>query len=129
MLDPLDRRCSPRWNAVKNEMVLDLTARAGNRRAKARLVNISREGALLSVDEVPPIGALWMRMESPARTDWIRVEAVRIDRPGQVAVRFPRPCDDDLLLAAMLGLDFGPTLIDGGLPQSFDDMTAAVNLI
>jgi hypothetical protein len=126
MSDRLDRRISPRWIAVPNEITLELQTRTGSRRAKARLVNISREGALLLTDEVPPAGVLWMRMESPARTDWIAAVPIRHDPSRQVAVRFHRPCEDDVLLAAMLGLDFGPTLLDGGLPRSFDDAPAVM---
>lgn len=126
MSDKLDRRISPRWIAVSNEITLEIHDRIGSRRAKARLVNISREGALLATDEVPPAGTLWIRMESPARTDWVAVVPVRQDASRQVAVRFAQPCEDDLLLAATLGLDFGPTLLDGGVPRSFDDEPAAM---
>src|SRR5262249_23752700 len=97
-----------------------------NRRAKAMLVDISRDGALLLTDEVPPAGVLWMRMESPARTDWVAAVPIRQGPSRRVAVRFPRPCEDDLLLAATLGLDFGPALLDGGLPRSCDDAPAAM---
>ena len=126
MSDRLDRRLSPRWTAVANEITLEIPTRTGNRRAKARLVDISRDGALLLTDEVPPAGVLWMRMESPARTDWVAAVPIRQGPSRRVAVRFPRPCEDDLLLAATLGLDFGPTLLDGGLPRSFDDAPAAM---
>jgi hypothetical protein len=126
MSDRLDRRVSPRWIAVPNELTLELQTRAGNHRAKARLLNISRGGALLLTDEVPPAGVLWMRMESPARTDWVAAVPIRQGPSRQVAVRFPRPCEDDLLLAATLGLDFGPILFEGGLPRSFDDAPAAM---
>jgi PilZ domain len=128
MFDRLDRRTSPRWIAVANEITLELQTRTGNQRAKARLVNISREGALLLTDDVPPAGTLWMRMESPARTDWVAAVPIRHGPSRQVAVRFLRPCEDDLLLAAMLGLDFGPTLLDGGVPRSFDDAPAVIRV-
>jgi hypothetical protein len=126
MSDRLDGRLSPRWIAVPNEITLELQAGTGSRRVKARLVNISREGALLQSDEVPPAGSLWMRMESPARTEWVAVVPVRRGPERQVAVRFSRPCEDDFLLAATLGLDFGAMILDGGLPRSFDDVPAAM---
>lgn len=126
MFNEPDRRISARWSAVPNEITLEVQDGAGSRRAKARLVDISREGALLVADEVPPAGRLWMRMESPARTDWVAVVPVRRDATRGVAVRFARPCEDDFLLAATLGLDFGPTLLDGGVPRSFDDVPAAL---
>jgi hypothetical protein len=126
MSNRLDGRTSPRWIAVPNEITLELQAGTGSRRVRARLVNISREGALLVSDEIPPAGLLWMRMESPARTEWVGALPVRRGPEGQVAVRFSRPCEDDFLLAATMGLDFGAILIDGGIPRSFDDMPAAM---
>ena len=126
MLNQIDGRISPRWSAVANDITLELQAGTGSRRVKARLVNISREGALLLSDEIPPAGLLWMRMESPARTEWVAAVPVRRGPERQVGVRFSRPCEDDFLLAATMGLDFGALIIDGGLPRSFDDVPAAM---
>src|SRR5262245_20588790 len=125
MFDRVDRRGSPRWTAVKNEATLELQTAAGARRVKVRLVDVNREGALLATDEVsPPAGLFWIRMESPARTDWVGAIPIRFEPSRQLAVRFTRPCGDDFLLAAMLGLDFGPILLPDGQPQSFDDFPA-----
>jgi PilZ domain len=126
MSDRCDRRVSPRWTAVPNESTLELHTGDGFRRVKARLVNISREGALLITDEASrPSGLLWIRMESPAKTDWVGAIPTRFDESRRLAVRFTTPCEDDFLLAGMLGLDFGPTIFDGGRPQSFDDVPAS----
>ena len=119
----LDRRASPRWVAVKNRATLEFQSGDGKQRARATLVNISRSGALIVTDEILPLrGTLWFRMESPAKTDWIGVVPVRQDKPHQIGIRFRRPCLDDLLLAAMLGIDLGPTVLEGGRPPTFDDL-------
>jgi hypothetical protein len=125
MPDPHQRRTSPRWGAVANQTTLEFHVGDGRRRTKASVVNISREGALLTADVAPPIGKpLWVRMESPARTDWVAATSIRVGPCRQVAVRFSGGCPDDLLLGAMLGIDLGPTILDGGRPQSFDDFDA-----
>jgi PilZ domain len=122
MPDSLDRRASPRWVAVKNQATLEFLGGAGKQRAKVSLVNISRSGALIVTDEILPLGGkLWFRMESPAQTDWIGVVPVRHNQLHQIGFRFAKPCLDDLLLAAMLGIDLGATVFDGGRPPTFAD--------
>jgi hypothetical protein len=46
--DPLERRESPRWVAVKNTAALEFEWGTGVRRVSGRLVNIRREGALIT---------------------------------------------------------------------------------
>ena len=123
MLDSLDRRASPRLVAVNNEATLEFQGEDGKQRVKATLVNISRTGALIVTDEMLPIqGKLWFRMECPAKTDWIGVVPVRHDQPGaSIGIRFVRPCLDDLILAAMLGIDLGATVFEGGRPLTIAD--------
>jgi PilZ domain len=122
MSDRHQRRVSSRWGAVENQATLEFRAGDGHRRTKARVINISREGALLISEEAPPLGkTTWVRMESPARTDWVAGIPIRLGPCREVALRFSGPCPDDFLLAAMLGIDLGPTIRDGGRPQSFDD--------
>jgi PilZ domain len=119
----LDRRVSPRWVAVKNQSVLELQGADGRRRVKVTLVDVSRDGALVVADEPPPLrGPLWLRMEDPAKTDWVRVEPVRRDDSGRLGLRFVHPCPDDFLLAAMLGVDLVLTILDGGRPPTLDDV-------
>ena len=99
--------------AVKNQAHLELATACGRRKVAARLVNISRDGALLATGEAWPLGEpLCVRLDSPVRTDWVAAVAVRLGRPGEVAVRFARGCADDLLLAATLGIDLGPMITD-----------------
>ena len=120
---PLDRRVSPRWVAVKNRSTLDLQGKEGHRRVEVTLVNISRDGALIVADEMPPLhGSLWFRMESPAKTDWIGAEPVRHEGSRRMGLRFIRPCPDDFLLAAMVGVNLMLTILDGGRPPTFDDV-------
>ena len=122
MLDSLDRRASPRLVAVKNQATLEFQGEDGKQRVKATLVNISRTGALIVTDEMLPIqGKLWFRMEDPAKTDWIGVVPVRHDDLRQIGIRFVRPCLDDLILAAMLGIDLGATVFEGGRPLTIAD--------
>lgn len=94
MPDSLDRRASPRWVTVKNQATLEFLGGDGKQRAKATLVNISRSGALIPV---------------------------RHDQPHQIGFRFAKPCLDDLLLAAMLGIDLGATVFEGGRPPTLAD--------
>jgi hypothetical protein len=87
------------------------------------LLNISRYGALISTEETLPLGEhVLFRIESPAKTDWIRAYPVRHAGRLEVGLRFDQPCLDDLLLAAMLGIDLGALVLEGGRPPSFDDL-------
>ena len=62
-----------------------------------------------------------MRLDSPVRTDWFAAMAVRLGRPGEVAVRFSLGCADDLL-AATLGIDLGPMITDFVQAHSWDEV-------
>jgi hypothetical protein len=118
---------SPRWVAVKNTAALEFESGAGVRRMSGQLANISRDGALIATEEASrPHGLLWIRMNDPVKTDWIEAVAVRCDQSHQIGLRFCSPCPDDFLLAAMLGIDFGPTILDFGRPLSLDDVVVGV---
>ena len=118
-----ERRISPRQAAVKNRSRLEFGTAPDCRRVAATLVNISREGpgrrpgATRGLHETT-----WVRMESPAKTDWIAAVSVRLGDSDEVGIRFVDPCPDDLLLAAMLGIDLGPTILGGPRPESVDDV-------
>ena len=75
------------------------------------------------VAERPPAlhEVTWVRMEHPVKTDWVAAVAVRLGERGEVGLRFFVSCPDDLLLAATLGIDMGPTLLGGPRPESVDD--------
>ena len=90
-----ERRDSPRCDAVENQSRLEFAVSEGRRRVEARLVNISRGGALLVSENRPPHEApVWMRIESPVKTDWAEAMTVRPGpEPGNrrpVPPRVPR---------------------------------------
>jgi hypothetical protein len=108
-----ERRDSPRCDAVENQSRLEFAVFEGRRRVEARLVNISRGGALLVSDNRPPREApLWMRIESPVKTDWAEAMTVRLGQNQEIGVQFPRGCPDDLLLAGTVGIDLISMIID-----------------
>jgi hypothetical protein len=47
--------------------------------------------------------------------------ACQLGERGEAGLRFVESCPDDLLLAATLGIDLGPTLLGGPRPESVDD--------
>jgi hypothetical protein len=123
MFVPIERRISPRWVAVNNQATLEFSNGSNIRRAGASLLDISREGALISTKEAIPLGTpLRFRLESPAKTDWIGAHPVRHAGSLRLGIRFVKPCLDDLLLAAMLGIDLGSLILDGGRPPTFADL-------
>ena len=108
-----ERRDSPRCNAVQNQSRLEFAVFEGRRRVEARLVNISRGGALLVSDNRPPREVpVWMRIESPVKTDWAEAMTVRLGQNQEIGVQFPRGCPDDLLLAGTIGIDLISMIID-----------------
>jgi hypothetical protein len=118
---------SPRWVAVKNTATLEFESGTGMRRLSVRLVNISRDGALIATEGASrPQGPLWIRLDDPVKTDWIGAVAVRCDQSHRIGLRFFSPCPDDFLLAAMLGIDLGPTILGFDKPLSLDDVGVGV---
>ena len=108
-----ERRDSPRCSAVQNQSRLEFAVFEGRRRVEARLVNISRGGALLISDNRPPREApVWMRIESPVKTDWAEAMTVRLGQNQEIGVQFPHGCPDDLLLAGTIGIDLMSMIID-----------------
>lgn len=84
-----------RWFATREQPVL--------------IVNMSRGGALIFLDEPPPLGQrLWLALETPRQRVTVpaRVLDVRRTRLGQAAVRiaFARKWPYDLFEAAVCGL-------------------------
>ncbi len=127
MVIPNERRISPRWVSVNNRAALEFRAGGSNWRTRATLLNISREGALISTEETIPLETpVRFRIESPARTDWIGAIPIRLGGPLQLGIRFVQPCLDDLLLAAMLGIDLGSLIHENGQPLTFADLEPGV---
>jgi PilZ domain len=120
--NPPERRSSPRCAAVKNQSRLEFAVPAGRRRTDARLVNISRDGALVVAENPPPDEApVWLRVESPVRTDWVEAMIVRIGQDREIALQFPLGCPDDLLLASTVGIDLTSMILDrSSVASTFD---------
>ena len=111
-------RLSAREPAVANLASLEWCSGIRDRECRARLVDIGRGGASVEADDTPPIGQdVWMRLETPAVTPWVRARVIRQDGPGRAEMEFDGPCPDDFLLAATLVItvDFG---LAGPPPES-----------
>jgi hypothetical protein len=87
------------------------------------LVNLSRDGALVVTENPPPCGEpVWLRVESPVKTDWAKAVTVRIGCAREFAVRFPLGCPDDLLMAGTIGINMISSFCDVALSESFGDV-------
>ncbi len=122
MLHSPERRDSPRCKVVENQSRLEFAVPEGRRRVEARMVNISRGGALLLTGTPPaPHAPVWIRLETPVKTDWAEATTVRLGRNEEVGVQFPKGCPDDLLLAGTIGIDLVSMVIDPArLASNFD---------
>jgi hypothetical protein len=103
---PIERRASPRCNAVKNRSSIEFETADGLRRFGATLVNISRHGALVATEKPVLHGVpISLRIENPVRTDWVDAKIVRVDPDQTIGLHFDQGCPDDLLLAGTVGID------------------------
>jgi hypothetical protein len=117
-----ERRDSPRCDAVENQSCLEFAVSDGRQRVEARLINISRGGALLVTENRPPREApVWMRIERPVKTDWAEATTVRIGQNQEIGIQFPRGCPDDLLLAGTIGIDLISMFVDPAMIASTFD--------
>ena len=96
--------------SVRHEPVNDLTSvqllddRTGKRFTRAKLLNISTDGALILTDKEPALyQPLWVRLENATEIALIDAEPVRVGRYKEIGIRFTRQCPSDFLL--MLGVD------------------------
>jgi len=107
---------------LKNQSRLSFAVLGDSRRINVRLVNISRHGALIVAENPPPDEApMWLRIESPVKTDWVEATIVRRGQNGEIGLRFPRGCPDDLLLAGAIGIDVTSMILGGAsVTPSFD---------
>jgi hypothetical protein len=111
-----DRRFMPRHNAAEFALWLGWRRGAGEGdffATSARLINISRGGALITAIDPPPQGhTVWICLGSPDPTDCVEatVRQVTTVRRRQCAVRlaFARPCPQDFFEAAVCGIAPGP---------------------
>ena len=125
MANPIERRISPRYSTVMNEATLEHRIDSQSCRTCATLINISQEGALVSAEATIPLGKpIRFRIETPARTAWIAAVPVRRGDPRLVGIRFLQRCPYEILLAGMLGVDLGVSII-GGDARALDAVTVA----
>src|SRR5262249_24680405 len=102
-----ERRSSPRYPAVDNQVSVYNTQDGQSRLVRASLVNISRTGALLYMqDKVTANATIYLRLIYPIKTNWIKGQVLRRRRGGQVGIRFRRPCDRTFFWIATRGEDF-----------------------
>jgi hypothetical protein len=119
---PSERRAAPRCSAVQNRSTIEFATGQERRRIAARLINISREGALVATENPPPCATpISLRIENPVRTDWVDATIVRVDLNRQIGLRFNQGCADDVLIAGTVGVDLAFMVRDGpNLTTAFD---------
>ncbi len=104
---PQDRRTMPRHPTYELQIWIGWCRDDQNFFASfARLVNVSRGGALVHVPDPPPQGKLaWICLGEPEPKDCIegKVLEVSSERPGEYAVRlaFTEPCPHEFFEAAV----------------------------
>ena len=122
MPHPDERRESRRCDVVNNRSSIHFEALEGRRRIGAKLLNISRDGALVLAEKAMVRAVpLSIRIDSPVRTGWVDAKVVRFGSNREIAVHFPMGCPDDLLLAGMVGIDLASLVRDNaGGTTAFD---------
>lgn len=114
MTRTMERRESARFPTVASRLKVEWWDGDTSQLTSARLINISRDGVLLDIEQPPPVRqAVWLKMEDPASTDWIGASVVRHDGPHGVGLLFQESCPYDLYQAAILGIALD-NLLDRG---------------
>jgi hypothetical protein len=99
----MDRRRAPRDEASANRAQL----RWDCGESRARFLNISDTGALISTARGPEIGqAVWLSLDEPMRSESIHGRVVRNDGAGRVGIEFAEQCPFALHRAVSLGVCF-----------------------
>ena len=106
---PKDRRTEPRLEPARFVCRLRAQSWFSSWQQDALIINISRGGALVFLDEPPPgVRKLGLELRTPKRNVFVPAKAldVRRTRSGQAAVRiaFSRPWPYDLFETAVCGL-------------------------
>lgn len=105
-----ERRNSPRREVVESQVWLGWwRGEAGFLASSAVIINLSRGGAFIFLDEPPPKDqAVWICLGMPDPVGFVeaRVVAIKTSRQGQCAVRleFREPCPYGFFEAAVCGL-------------------------
>jgi hypothetical protein len=104
MIVPTERRASVRHTPVDKETKVVLMDLLGGQITRARLVNISQDGALILTDQQPGLNRpLHVRIDSAADLGWITAIPVRFGETREVGLRFTRPCPPEFLFEATRG--------------------------
>jgi hypothetical protein len=105
-----ERRRLPRHEVVESQVWLGwVRGSEGFRATSALIVNLSRGGAFIFLDEKPPKDQpVWLSqgIRDPAGSVEARVVAAKVSRQGQCAVRleFREPCPYSFFGAAVCGM-------------------------
>jgi hypothetical protein len=104
---PQDRRASPRHLALESRAWLGWGSAEDVRPVAAHLLDISRGGAALEAEALPPAGEpLWLCLDAGGAKLRVRARVVGIGpgpRGHQVRLAFDEPCPEDLLRLAVCG--------------------------
>lgn len=96
MSAPPERRGLARSPAAPNQVRLRWWEGGEFRESTGRILDISRGGASLVVDDPPHVVPVWVRLEEPTPTDWFEVRVIRLTAGHLVGLGFPEPCPEDL---------------------------------
>src|SRR5262245_30108605 len=100
---PVERRYSPRVPPLADETYVQIVDWAGKRITRAKLLNVSLEGASVSSDSIFATSQrLWMRLEHAPETGWIEGEVVHFGSTNALGIRFHRPGRNAFFAAAVL---------------------------
>ena len=79
----------------------------GHRSARAILLNIRSDRALILMEEKPVLHRrMWIRLTNSVIADWVEAIPVRYGQSLEVEFRFSHPCPRAFLWAATRGKDF-----------------------
>ncbi len=105
MTKTTERRGSARFPAVAHRIKVEWWEGLEAKSANAKLVNISRDGALLAMDTPPPVcQSVWLKLEDGSPMDWIGANVVRHDSRKGAGLLFPESCPFDFYQSAILGI-------------------------
>jgi hypothetical protein len=106
-----ERRRAQRYSAVDNCASVIWREGERTRVSPARLLNLSSVGAFIVADEVPrPEQAVWLRLEEPAPTAWVKARVARRARGRKAGIEFWEHCPYDFFRSATQETQRAPTV-------------------
>ena len=98
---------SERRLAIRYPTVPPMAARLGwwendvQHETKAEILDIASDGALLTVDQLPPNDAeLWFLAEADGQDEWVEIKVAWRVEPNQLGCLFPEGCPYDVFKMA-----------------------------